>query len=390
MPIDILTPEDLKELTEECEETCVSIYIPTERLGKAVEKNPVRLKNYLEEAKEQLVARGLRAPEAREFLEPAYQLLPNNGFWQLQSDGLGLFISPDSFRFYRLPYDFEPVTVAADRFHLKPLLPLISADGRFFVLQLSQENIRLLYGTRYSVGEIDLEEAPEGLSEALRFEDPERKLQFHTATQTPGGHEDRPAVFHGQGVASDDDPKEKILRAFHRVDEGVTEFLDGLDAPLVLAGVDYLHPIYHEANSYPHLVDEGIVGNPEEMSPEELHQQAWAVVQPLFLETQEEAAAKIRQFIGTGNELASDDLEEIVPAAVYGRVHTLFVARDLQRWGVFNREANEIRTHQEQEPEDIDLLDLSAVHTFLNSGAVYVVDVGTVPADGPVVALLRY
>lgn len=389
MPIDILTPDDLKELTEECEGTCVSIYIPTERLGKAVEKNPVRLKNELEEAEEQLVAAGLRAPEARAFLEPAYQLVPNDGFWQLQSDGMGLFISSAAFRFYRLPYDFEPVTVVADRFHLKPLLPLLSADGRFFVLQLSQEEIKLLHGTRYGVQEIDLEEAPGSLSEALRFEDPERKLQFHTTTQTPGGRGDRPAVFHGQGVASDDDPKEKILRGFHRVDEGVTEFLDGMNAPLVLAGVDYLHPIYKEANTYPHLVEDGIVGNPEEMSIEEIHQQAWTIVQPLFLETQE-AAAKVRQFLGTGNELGTDDLEEIVPAALYGRVHTLFVARGLQQWGTFDRETNEVRTHEEQQPEDIDLLDLAAVHTFLNSGAVYVVDAGNVPSDAPMAALLRY
>ena len=390
MPIDILRPEDLKELTEECEETCVSIYIPTEQLGKAVEKNPVRLKNQLAEAEEQLTDMGLRPPEAKELLEPAYQLLPDDGFWQLQSDGFGLFISSDAFRFYRLPYSFDAMTVVADRFHLKPILPVLSTGTRFFVLQLSQGEIELLQGTRYGVSEIDLEEAPDSLSQALRFEDPERKLQFHTTTQTPGGRGDRPAVFHGQGVASDDDPKQKILRYFHRVDAGVTNFLDGQDAPLVLAGVDYLHPLYQEANTYPHLVDEGIVGNPEEISPEEIHQRAWEIVHPLFLEAQEEAAAKFRQFIGSGNELGTDELAEVVPAAVYGRVHTLFVARDLQRWGTFDRETGEVQVHEEQEAEDVDLLDLAAVHTFLNSGAVYVVDAGNVPGDAPVAALLHY
>jgi hypothetical protein len=390
MPIDILRPDDLKELTEECEETCVSIYIPTEQLGKAVEKNPVRLKNELAEAEDQLAALGLRPPEVQELLEPSYELIRDDGFWQLQSDGLGLFISSDSFRYYRLPYTFDPVTVVADRFHLKPLLPVISTDARFFVLHLSQGEIRLLQGTRYGVSEIDLEETPDSVSQALRFEDPERKLQFHTTTQTPGGRGDRPAVFHGQGVASDDDPKQKILRTFHRVDEGVTEFLGGEDAPLVLAGVDYLHPLYHEANTYPHLVDEGIEGNPEEMSPEEIHQRAWEIVHPLFLEAQEAAAAKFRQFIGSGNELGTDELEEIVPASVYGRIHTLFVARDFRRWGTFDRETGEVRVHEEQQAEDVDLLDLAAIHTFLNSGAVYVVDAGNVPGDAPVAALLHY
>ncbi|MGD1992355.1 MAG: hypothetical protein PVI59_04095 [Anaerolineae bacterium] len=390
MPIDILSPDDLEALMEKCGEKCVSIYIPTERLGRAVEKNPVRLKNELEEAEEQLIAAGVRPPEAREFLEPAYQLLPDSGFWQLQSDGLSLFISSDSFRSLRLPHAFDPVTVLADRFHLKPLLPLLNGGVRFYVLHLSQGELKLLQGTRYGVSEVDLEAAPDSLSQALRFEDPERQLQFHTTTQTPGGPGDRPAMFHGQGMASDDDPKERILRYFHRVDEGVTAFLDSQDAPLVLAGVDYLHPIYHEANSYPNLMDEGIQGNPEQMSATEIHRQAWAIVQPLFLEAQEKAAAQYRQFIGSGNELASDDVEEIVPAAVYGRVHTLFVARDLQRWGVFDSETGEVRVHEEHQPEDVDLLDLAAIHTFLNSGAVYVLDRENVPGDAPIAALLRY
>jgi hypothetical protein len=41
--------------------------------------------------------------------------------------------------------------VVTDRFHIKPLLPLLSGDGRFYVLALSQSEVRLLQGTRYSV-----------------------------------------------------------------------------------------------------------------------------------------------------------------------------------------------------------------------------------------------
>jgi len=41
--------------------------------------------------------------------------------------------------------------VVSDRFHLKPLLPLLTGDGRFYILALSQNQVRLLQGTRYSV-----------------------------------------------------------------------------------------------------------------------------------------------------------------------------------------------------------------------------------------------
>lgn len=62
-----------------------------------------------------------------------------------------------------------------------PLLPLLSGDGRFYILALSQNELRLLQATRYSVSEVDLEGVPESLSTALRYDVPEESLQWHTS-----------------------------------------------------------------------------------------------------------------------------------------------------------------------------------------------------------------
>lgn len=280
--------------------------------------------------------------------------------------------------------------VVSDRFHIKPLLPLLSGDGRFYVLALSQNEVRLIQGTRYSVSEVDLEGVPESLAEALRYNDPEKRLQFHTSTRTPGGKGERPAMFHGHGVASADDPKDYISRYFHRVDEGLRDFLQGEQALLVLAGVDYLLPIYREVNTYPHLVDEGIEGNPEELRAEELHERAWAIVQPLFLIAQKEAAAQYRQLAGAGSEQASNDLKEIIRAAYHGRVETLFVAVGLQQWGTFDPNTNAVQLHEEAEPDDEDLLDFAAVHALLNGGTVYAVEPEKAPAEALLAAVFRY
>jgi hypothetical protein len=395
--MDMLARGELRALMRKPEGLCVSIYTPTHRAGREVQQDPIRLKNLLGEAEECLSEGGLRAPEARELLEPAQGLLQDGLFWQYQSDGLAMFISSESFRYYRLPFDFEPLVVVTDRFHIKPLLPLLSGDGRFYVLALSQDEIRLLQGTRYNVSEVNLEDVPESLAEFLKWDDPEKRLQFHTTTRTPGGERvppavkgARPAIFHGHGVASADDPKDYILRYFHRVDEGLSAVLGGERAPLVLAGVDYLHPIYHESNTYPHLVDDGIEGNPEELSAGELHEQAWAIVQPLFLAEREEGAARYRQLAGAGSGHASNDLEEIVSAAYHGRVATLFAALGTQEWGTFDPETNAVRLHEEAEPGDEDLLDLAAIHALLNGGTVYAVEPEKVPDESSLAAVFRY
>jgi len=195
-------------------------------------------------------------------------------------------------------------------------------------------------------------------------------------------------MFHGQGVGAEVPKKDNILRYFHLLDKGLAELLRDKRAPLVLAGVDYLFPIYREANSYPYLLDEGVSGSPEGLSADELHNEAWAIVQPCFQKAQQDAVALYRQSVGTG--LASSDVKEIIPAACHGRVGSLLVALGFQQWGVFDYDSDEVILRQEAEPGDEDLSDLAAIQTFLNGGAVYVVSPEDVPDSGQMAAVFRY
>lgn len=385
--MDLLSRADVKALGEKRTGLRVSLYMPTHRAGPEIQQDPIRLKNLIREALERLLARGLGSPGARELLGPAEKLVEDGLFWRYQSDGLAIFLSAERHRHYRLPLRFEELVVVAEHFHIKPLLPLLSGDGQFYVLAISQNEVRLLHGTRYSVDRVDLEGVPTSLAEALRFDDPESRLQFHTATPAPGGRGDRPAMFHGYGVGSND-AKTGLLRFFHKVDAGLGELLRDEQAPLVLAGVEYLFPIYHEANTYAYLVDEGIAGNPEEIGAEELHRQAWAIVQPHFLLAQEEAAARYRRLVPTGQ--ASGEWKTIVPAAYRGRVDTLFVALDVQRWGTFDPDSGAIRLHEKPGPGASDLLDFAAVQTLQNGGTVFALDQDQMPGGEPLAAVFRY
>jgi len=194
-------------------------------------------------------------------------------------------------------------------------------------------------------------------------------------------------MFHGHGTGKDD-AKNNILRYFQQVDQGLRNILKEGPAPLVLAGVDYLFPIYREANSYPHLVEQGITGNPESLKAEELHEQARGIVEPQFLKAQEEAMAKYKQLAGSVR--ASKDLKEIVPAAWEGRIDILFVAGDVQQWGFFDPDKHVVHIHVEPEPGDEDLLDLAAAHTFLNGGRVYALRLEEMPDETALATIFRY
>src|SRR5918995_5221942 len=380
--MELLSRAELETLIEEPEGLCVSIFLPTHRAGAQTQQDPIRLKNLLREAEEQLLAKEFRTPEAEELLGPAWELLDDSVFWRHQSDGLAIFLSAGVFRYYRLPLNFEDLVVVADRYYLKPLLPLLTGDGQFYVLALSQNEVRLLRATRHSVSEVELEDVPENLSDTLRYDDQEKQLQFHSGTA--GGRGGRAAIFHGH--EPDDDPKDDILRYFRQIDRGVRELLKGSQAPLVLVGVDYLLPIYREASKYPHTIDEGITGNPEGLRPDELHERAWEVVRPRFSEARQKAAAQYSQLAGTGQ--TSMDVREIVAAAYYGRIETLFAASGTQRWGVFDPDTGQVNLHQR--PEGEDLLEFAALQTVLHHGTVYVTKPENMPDDTDAVSVFRY
>jgi hypothetical protein len=383
--MNLLSKEDLLELMESREDPSVSIFMPAVKASDQIQQNPIRFKNTLTQAEEQLEKTGLRSPQVNTLLEPAKALLEDDLFWQHQSDGLAVFLSMEDFHVNRLPLEMEELVVVSDRFHIKPLLPLFTRTGHFYILTLSQNEIRLFQATRHSIDQIEIDDTPTNLAEALRFEDPERQIQFHTSTgPSPGS---RRAMFHGHGAPPTEEKKE-ILRYFHQVDDGVSELLNEPHPPLVLAGVDYLLPLYRQASEYPALVKDGIEGNPEELSPQEIHEQAWPRVKAIFAREVEQA---INRFKGQSeSEGSSTELDAIVKAAYHGKVDTLFAPLNTQIWGSFDPEANLVARHLKSVPGDEDLTDFAAVHTLKNGGAVYTMPQENIPSDSEIAAIFRY
>lgn len=364
---------------------CVSLFMPTHRAGRETEQDPIRFKNLIREAEESLTAKGLRAAEVQELLKRSRGLLQDRTFWQRQSDGLAVFFSAEAFHFFRLPMAFNELVVVSHRFHVKPLLPILTSDGTFYILALSQNQLRLLEGTRHSVDKCDLENVPQNLADTLPPDAfPGKEVQFHTGTSSGSGN--RPAIFHGHDISND--IKNRLMQWFRMIDKQLRGFLSDGKSPLVLAGVDTLFPLYKEVNTYPHLMDDGIPGNPEGMTPEDLHPKAWAIVEPVFKAQRNAQYARFGELAGTGQ--TTTDVTAAVLAAYHGRIDVLFVALGVQVWGGFTSETEGVYVHDSLEPGDEDLLDLTAIQTLIKGGTVYVVSPERVPDQAALAASLRY
>ncbi|PMB03078.1 hypothetical protein CEN45_01930 [Fischerella thermalis CCMEE 5198] len=386
-----LSIDEIKTLVENTQSPCVSLYMPTQKAGPETRQNPIRFKNLIREAEERLTEMGMDDAKAVEFLQPAKEL-DKNEFWQHQDVGLAIFISPSVFRYYQLPMDFQELVVVSNQFHLKPLLHLVNNDGRFFVLALSQDNVRFFEGTHYNIQEVEVENMPKSLDEALLYDETAKEGQRRIGTSRGGTANpfSQPGEFHGQGSPDRDEHQKDILQFFHIIDDALHEKLRDEKAPLLLAGVEYLFAIYREANSYKNLLEEGIHANVDIIKPGELHEQAWQIVEPIYTQSYEAIMELYQQIAGEGTGRASSDLKEIIPAAYYQRVDYLLVPVDHQVWGSFDSETMAVDLHSEPQPDDQDMLDFAAIHTLLNGGAVYTVDAGELPDGVPAAAIFRY
>jgi hypothetical protein len=388
-----LSRRELKGLMEYQNNPCISIFLPTHRqAGIEMQQDQLRLRNQLREAEHLLLASNIASTQIEALLEPIGAFITDQEIWQHPGDGLAILRSPEMFRYYQLPSSFKEQVIVGNHFYLKPLLPFLTSNGRFYILALSQKEIRLLEATHTSVKEADLPAAvPTSLAEAMKYDEPENELEYHSSasggTIGKGGRE--PVMFHGQGVGTDDE-KNNILRYFQQIDRGLHELFHDETAPLVLAGVEFLLPIYREANTYPHLLPEGVFGNPDKLKVrnETLREQAWSIVEPYVLKDRQEALAQFEEY--KESDRASSNVSAIVPAAYSGRIDSLFLALDQEQWGTFDPTTSTLHLHEIAESGDEDLLDLVATQTILYGGAVYAAERRNMPDKTVLAAVYRY
>jgi hypothetical protein len=379
--IDVVSLQTVRALVESTGQYCVSIYMPTHRAGS--EQDPIRLKNLLGQARAELVAMGIRRPAADKLLDPATRLLASGRFWSELGDGLALFLYDGKMQQIRLPNPVEELVAVASQFHLKPLLATVTSGELFYVLALSQNQVRLLRGDRYSMSELDLIDVPHSLDEALRFDDQERQLQSHGSSRVGRGQV--AAAFHGHALDKDA-AEEDLSRFVTVVHRGVQSTVAEQPAPLVLAGVARLTALYRRVNNHRHILKQGIDGNPEHLSAEALHSAAWPLVEPLFSGDRQAAAEALL----AGKPATAKDVEAAVVAAYQGRIESVFVPVQHHVWGSFDPDALTASEHDERQPGDLDLLDVIAAFTLVHGGRVFAVDAASMPTSDPVGAVLRF
>lgn len=369
-------------LTRVHEPPCISIYVEGDSAAGPAERTFRRFKEAVRNAGTASQDTLRWGEEADKLVEANRQLIEEvESAIRADKTGAAIFISKDSSDYYRLPASAAGRVVVGSEFFIRPLLPLISTDDRFFLLALSQNHVRLFEATRRGIQERQLLKTPENLHADLAEFSFERNYEMHTAASPGSGQ--KGAIFHGPSLKN----KDRLIHFFRDIDHGVAGVLKGEQAPLIVASVDYLFPIYREANTYPHLLEEAVIGNPDLLSPNALRDASWEIAEKAFAGAPVRAFDVYKQHINT--PLTSSNLRKIVAAAYRGTVRFLFVPAIGERWGFFESPAT-VHVHENREATDEELVNLAAVLTLRHGGNVYPVAPGDLPQGAGMAAVFRF
>ncbi len=365
-------------LTGGHEAPCISLYTPT---GAGAAKGEfARLLELLRTAKAGLADASMTIEKAEEQLKSQWPLVEQNAAAHKNARGRAVFMAGNFFACHHLAEPVAERAVIGRVFFLRPLLPVMGASGRFFLLAMSQKHVALFEAWRDGIHKLNIEMVPASLHEDLEGQEFERQSQFHSAAPKSTGK--RGSVFYGTDI----NQKERILHFLRTVDRTVARLLKGQSAPLVVAALEYLFPLYKTANTYPHLLENGVAGNPDVLAPDALHAASWKLVESHLEEAKVSALDMYKKLVNT--ERTSSNLREILVAAERERIRYLFVPPSGEQWGSFVLPET-VHLHSQQEPGDDELLNLAAVLTLRHEGPVYVVPPEELREGAPLAAVFR-
>jgi hypothetical protein len=365
--VDIPTRADLEELIQDRGKARVSLYLPTTPLTQQAQADRIALKNLIGDAIAQLADHDKR--EVRALEETLLDLVDDDEFWAVQANGLAVFATPAGLRTFRLPTRLQPMAEVSDRFHVKPLLRVVTVPQSAFVLALTPDSVRVVEVSAdmpaFAVKVADMPK--DAASAAGRASIKER---------SPSGR-----IQGAEGM------KVRLGQYARKVDQALREFLAGRDLPLILVATEPMLSIYRSVQSYARLAPTSVTTNPDSMSDSELAAAARSVLDELFVAELAGIKALFEQ--RKGERRTTTDVAQAARAATYGAVQKLLVDIDEVLPGTVDEEGR-VALAAGPSAASYGVVDEIAGRALLTGARVLGVRREDIPGGGSLAAILRY
>ncbi len=381
-----LSIEIIQQLLDISAAPCLSLYMPAHRSHPENTQDVTRFNNLIKELESSLLQKYSPA-DVQKYLEPFESLSNDNKFWNHSLEGLAVFGSKDFFRVVGLQKSVDELAIVADSFHTKPLRKYLQSADRYYVLGLSQKEVRLFEGNRDSLTEIELSaDFPKTMTEALGDELTEK---FTTVGSYGGSDIDGSVMHHGHGGRKEETDKD-AERFFRLVSNAVYDNYSKLTGlPLILVALAEHHNLFQRVSKNPTLEPKSIALNPTSISTDKLKDLAWEIMEPEYLKKLDGLADRFKQAMANGK--GTDNIKDAAVAAIEGRIDTLIIEEDrVIAARITNLVTGNIQNKDLSNPKVDDLLDDMGELVTKKSGSVIVFPTEKMPSQTGLAAIFRY
>lgn len=285
----------------------VTITIPTHRTSPDNRQDPIRLKNLVAQAANQLLEEFSKR-DIDPLLTRLHNLAENVDFNHAQ-DGLVLFANQDFGGVYTLPFDLKERVVIDQTFATRDLVFALNRTPRYWVLVLSEKPTRLFEATRDDLVEI-------------------QEDGFPMTHEGPGGSQALPGGFGIQRSAYRD---ERHLQFFRAVDNALKPFLADDPLPVVVVGVDHYLAFFNEVTNYKDAILTTVQGNYDKETPSELSKLVWPPAKAALAEKRQQYLEQLDA--ASGAQRVASTVGEVWRFAHEGRGSLLLVEEDFHFHG---------------------------------------------------------
>lgn len=358
----MITRRDLKQLQSLSNVPALSILLPTHRTSPDNKRDPIQVKNLVDEAIERL---------SEEFsnreLEPLLkrlETLVSEIDYPHTLDGLALFVSHDFGKLYYLPFSVPARVVIDKTFATRDLVYGLHRNQCYWVFLLSQASTRLLAGTGETLEEVQDENFPMPMT-------------------GPGATS--PTPYHSDSSYVDD----RHRRFFQEVDRAFTPYTDDESLPLIVGGVVRQISFFQEVSQYTPSIAGTISGNFDKATVSELTPQVWPIVQSVREEQQADALQSLDAAMGTQTVVST--IGEAWRLANEGRGKLLLVEKNYHVPAILTEDGQFELVEQVGGTEVIDdAVDEIIEAVLAKGGNVAIVDDGTLSIHQRIALILRY
>jgi hypothetical protein len=344
----------------------ISLYLATdvsERDG--VAKLRLNLQRLFKKAEASL-ARTCDAKTRERLLHPLRKALSMIGL-KRGKGGIAIYHNEEFTGLVKLPTITSDIAVAADSFHIKPLLRCAQSRRSFFVLALRRRHADLYLVTADGTKHAERIELPNAFKKPLAMD---RGEKFWLGKEIKVRR------------------KRDFVEGMKQLNRYLEGWWTGSRTPLLLAGASSHQDAFRQNCNYQHLIERGLVGAVDDLDSDSLTNISVVAMKSYFEEQDYLAVATFRKAEAAG--LTTTDLEEVAKAAARGQIQSLLVAEDRHVWGHLDRDTGRVQVVHDQQGTADDLLDDLAELTLNNGGSVTVLPSVVLPNGQLIAAVLRW